>query len=71
MSSIAKQTRFSDIPRLRKEMTRILTDLKLRMPDKSLSDEKWLEQFEIMVVGSKKEHTNLFNNIKNYQKGLN
>ena len=65
MSSIAKQTRFSDIPRLRKEMTRILTDLKLRMPDKSLSDEKWLEQFEIMVVGSKKEHTNLFNNIKN------
>ena len=41
------------------------------MPDKSLSDEKWLEQFEIMVVGSKKEHTNLFNNIKNYQKGLN
>ena len=71
MSSIAKQTRFSDIPRLRKEMTRILTDLKLRMPDKSLSDEKWLEQFEIMVVGLKKEHTNLFNNIKNYQKGLN
>ena len=71
MSSIAKQTRFSDIPRLRKEMTRILTDLKLRMPDNSLSDEKWVEQFEVMVVGSKKEHTNTLNNIKDYQKGLN
>ena len=43
MSSIAKQTRFSDIPRLRKTMTKILTELKLRMPDKSLSDEKWVE----------------------------
>ena len=71
MSSIAKQTKFSDIPRLRKEMTRILTDLKLRMPDNSLSDEKWVEQFEVMVVGSKKEHTNTLNNIKDYQKGLN
>ena len=71
MSSIAKQTRFSDIPRLRKTMTKILTELNLHMPDNSLSDEKWIEQFEVMIVGSKKEHTNALNNIKDYQKGLN
>ena len=70
MSSIAKQTRFSDIPRLRKTMTKILTELKLRMPDNSLSDEKWVEQFEIMVVGSKKEHKNALTDIKNYQERL-
>ena len=52
-------------------MTKILTELKLRMPDNSLSDEKWVEQFEIMVVGSKKEHKNALTDIKNYQESLN
>jgi|TARA_B100000900_G_C19950484_1_gene461479 hypothetical protein len=71
MSSIAKVTRFSDIPRLRKTLTKVLTELKLRMPDNSLSDEKWVEQFEIMVLGSNKEHKNALTDIKNYQESLN
>jgi len=71
MSSIAKVTRFSDIPRLRKTLTKVLTELKLRMPDNSLSDEEWVKQWEIMVLGSNKEHKNALTDIKNYQESLN